>query len=77
MFLSWQNWQKNSALRWVVGVAIAFFFMGLGLTLHRYFSFYASYDQGIFNQVFWNSAQGRLFQSSLSSALSTNVVHQG
>ena len=77
MFLSWQNWQKNSALRCVVGVAIAFFFMGLGLTLHRYFSFYASYDQGIFNQVFWNSAQGRLFQSSLSSALSTNVVHQG
>lgn len=77
MFLSWQNWQKNSALRWVVGVAIAFFFICLGLTLHRYFSFYASYDQGIFNQVFWNSAQGRLFQSSLSSALSTNVVHQG
>ena len=36
-----------------------------------------TYDQGIFNQVFWNSAQGRLFQSSLSSALSTNVVHQG
>lgn len=77
MFLSWQNWQKNSALRWVVGVAIAFFFICLGLTLHRYFSFYASYDQGIFNQVFWNSSQGRLFQSSLSSALSTNVVHQG
>ncbi len=77
MFLSWQNWQKNSALRGVVGVAIAFFFICLGLTLHRYFSFYASYDQGIFNQVFWNSSQGRLFQSSLSSALSTNVVHQG
>ncbi|MBE9141769.1 DUF2079 domain-containing protein [Planktothrix mougeotii] len=77
MFLSWQNWQKNSALRWVVGVAITFFFLCLGLTLHRYFSFYASYDQGIFNQVFWNSSHGRLFQSSLSSALSTNVVHQG
>ncbi|VXD23668.1 conserved membrane hypothetical protein [Planktothrix serta PCC 8927] len=77
MFLSWQNWQKNSSFRWVVGVAIAFFVLCLGLTLHRYFSFYASYDQGIFNQVFWNSAHGRLFQSSLSSALSTNVVHQG
>ena len=77
MFLSWQNWQKNSSFRWVVGVAIAFFIISLGLTIHRYFSFYASYDQGIFNQVFWNSAQGRLFQSSLSSALSTNVVHQG
>ncbi len=77
MFLSGQNWQKNSSLKWVVGVAIAFFIICLSLTLHRYFSFYASYDQGIFNQVFWNGAQGRFFQSSLSSALSTNVVHQG
>ncbi|QNH57579.1 DUF2079 domain-containing protein [Limnospira indica] len=47
------------------------------LLLHRYFTFYASYDQGIFNQVFWNGIHGRFFQSSLSSALSTNVVHQG
>ena len=77
MFLSGQNWQKNSSFRWVVGVAIAFLIICLSLTLHRYFSFYASYDQGIFNQVFWNGAHGRLFQSSLSSALSTNVVHQG
>ncbi|HEY9866998.1 MAG TPA: DUF2079 domain-containing protein [Candidatus Obscuribacterales bacterium] len=77
MFLSGQNWQKNSSLKWVVGVAIAFFIICLTLALHRYFSFYASYDQGIFNQVFWNGSQGRFFQSSLSSALSTNVVHQG
>jgi uncharacterized membrane protein len=46
-------------------------------TLHRYYSFYASFDQGIFNQVFWNNLHGRFFQSSLSSSLSTNVVHAG
>ena len=71
------NWQKNSSLQLVVKVAIAFFVICLVLLLHRYFSFYASYDHGIFNQVFWNNAHGRFFQSSLSSALSTNVVHQG
>jgi uncharacterized membrane protein len=71
------NWQKNLSLQVVVKVAIAFFVLCLFLTLHRYFSFYASYDHGIFNQVFWNNLHGRFFQSSLSSALSTNVVHQG
>jgi uncharacterized membrane protein len=54
-----------------------FFSLTLILLLNRYFSFYASYDQGIFNQVFWNGMYGRFFQSSLSSALSTNVVHGG
>lgn len=77
MFMHLKNWQKKSSLKLVVGVAIAFFVLCLGLTLHRYYSFYASYDQGIFNQVFWNNSHGRFFQSSLSSALSTNVVHQG
>lgn len=58
-----------------MGAAIAFFVLGLIFTLHRYYSFYASFDQGIFNQVFWNNLHGRFFQSSLSSSLSTNVVH--
>jgi len=66
---------KNQALKLVVWTAIAFFTVCLLLTLHRYYSFYASYDQGIFNQVFWNGTHGRMFESSLSSALSTNVVH--
>jgi uncharacterized membrane protein len=61
----------------VVGAALAFFVLGLIFTLHRYYSFYADYDQGIFNQVFWNGIHGRFFQSSLSSVLSTNVVHAG
>jgi uncharacterized membrane protein len=71
------NWQKSPGLRVVVGYAIAFFVLALALTLHRHYSFYSSYDQGIFNQVFWNSSHGRLFQSTLSSQLSTNVVHSG
>lgn len=57
--------------------AIAFFCLTLGLTLHRHFSFYSSYDQGIFNQVFWNGIHGRWFESTLSSQLSTNVIHGG
>jgi uncharacterized membrane protein len=57
--------------------AIAFLVITLGLTLHRHFIFYSSYDQGIFNQVFWNGTHGNFFQSTLSSQLSTNVVHGG
>ncbi|MBD1897327.1 DUF2079 domain-containing protein [Coleofasciculus sp. FACHB-129] len=68
---------KQPALRMVMGAAIAFFLFALFLTLHRHFTFYSSYDQGIFNQVFWNGIHGRFFQSSLSSQLSTNVVHNG
>lgn len=67
--------QKQPGLKIVVGAAIAFFVISLILLLNRYYSFYASFDQGIFNQVFWNSLHGRFFQSSLSSSLSTNVVH--
>ncbi len=68
--------KKNSSLNEVMKVAAVFFVLCLLLTLHRYYSFYATYDQGIFNQLFWNGSHGRLFESSLSSALSTNVVHQ-
>jgi len=59
----------------IIVSAIAFFVITLILLLHRHFTFYSSYDQGIFNQVFWNSIHGNFFQSSLSSQLSTNVVH--
>jgi len=37
----------------------------------------ASYDQGIFQQVLWNSLHGHWFESTLSSQLSTNVIHDG
>lgn len=69
--------QKEPALRWLIGAAITFFLFTLIFTLHRHYTFYSSYDQGIFNQVFWNGSHGRFFQSSLSSQLSTNVVHHG
>ncbi|MEO1133559.1 MAG: DUF2079 domain-containing protein, partial [Cyanobacteria bacterium J06639_1] len=39
--------------------------------------YYSDIDQGIFNQVYWNSTHGRFFQSSLSSQLSANIVHEG
>ncbi|MBW4606655.1 MAG: DUF2079 domain-containing protein [Hassallia sp. WJT32-NPBG1] len=67
----------GNSLRLVLPVAVIFFVLCLIFTLHRYYSFYASFDQGIFNQVFWNNLHGRFFQSSLSSSLSTNVVHAG
>ncbi len=63
--------------RWVMGVAVVFASVTLLLVINRYYSFYSTYDQGIFNQVYWNSSHGRFFQSSLSSQLSTNVVHGG
>lgn len=66
-----------TAIGVVLPLAGVFFVLCLLFTLHRYYSFYASFDQGIFNQVFWNNLHGRFFQSSLSSSLSTNVVHSG
>lgn len=57
--------------------ALLFLVIVLTLSLHRYFTFYTTNDQGIFNQVFWNNLHGNFFQSSLSSQLSTNVIHDG
>lgn len=68
---------NKQGFRWLTIAAITFFVVTLGLTLHRHFTFYSSYDQGIFNQVFWNGIHGNFFQSTLSSQLSTNVVHNG
>uniref|UniRef100_A0A0C1NKR3 Membrane protein n=1 Tax=Tolypothrix bouteillei VB521301 TaxID=1479485 RepID=A0A0C1NKR3_9CYAN len=69
--------ETKSELSLVFLLGSIFFVLCLLFTLHRYYSFYASFDQGIFNQVFWNNLHGRFFQSSLSSSLSTNVVHSG
>jgi uncharacterized membrane protein len=65
--------KKESRL--AIATTIVFFLLALSLTLNRHFSLNSSYDQGIFNQVFWNGLHGRFFQSSLSSPLSTNVIH--
>ncbi|MFZ0408764.1 MAG: DUF2079 domain-containing protein [Cyanobium sp.] len=60
-------------------VLAAGLFAGVGLLLQgwRLQSLTASYDQGIFLQVLWNGLHGHLFESTLSSQLSTNVVHGG
>jgi uncharacterized membrane protein len=72
-----KKFNLNQGLKVAFLAALVFFVLTLSLTLHRHFTFYSSYDQGIFNQVFWNSIHGRFFQSTLSSQLSTNVVHSG
>ncbi len=64
-------------LQQTIKVAFSFFACTLLLLLYRHYSFYASYDQGIFNQIFWNTLHGRLFESSLSSMLSDKVLNQG
>ncbi|MFM7465831.1 MAG: DUF2079 domain-containing protein [Cyanobium sp.] len=57
----------------------AILFAGLGLLLQwwRMHSLSASYDQGIFTQALWNGWHGHPFESTLSSQLSTNVIHGG
>ena len=76
-FLVLKRLQVDPGLRRVAICAIAFWLVTLVLVLNRYYSFYTTFDQGIFNQVFWNSWRGDLFQSSLSSSLSTDVVQDG
>lgn len=71
------KFSQVSLSKLAITAALAFFCMALILGLHRHYTFYSSYDQGIFNQVFWNNLHGRFFESSLSSQLSANVVHQG
>jgi uncharacterized membrane protein len=68
---------KKEETKSIIIIIVSFFLITLILGLNRHYSFFSSYDQGIFNQVFWNNTQGNFFQSSLSSQLSTNVVHSG
>lgn len=72
--------QKRPYLTLVLGTAIGFWAVCSALALWRYYQFYPSYatfDQGIFNQVFWNSLHGDFFQSSLSSTESIAVAQDG
>ena len=72
--------QKHPQWRWVIVVAAAFWLVCSGLVLHRYHNFFptfVSFDQGIFNQVFWNSLHGQWFESSLSSTESVAVMQGG
>ena len=57
--------------------ALIFAVVALLLQAWRSHVLLASYDQGIFQQVLWNSLRGHPFESTLSSQLSTNVIHSG
>jgi uncharacterized membrane protein len=64
-------WNSQTGFRQLTILAGIFFILVLTFGIIRYESFLASYDQGLFNQVFWNSIHGRFFQSSISSVASS------
>jgi uncharacterized membrane protein len=73
----WQKVLKQPDLRRVLGVAVLFWIVCCLLVLQRFYNFYPTYvsfDQGIFNQVFWNNLHGHWFQGSLSSTESIAVT---
>ena len=72
-----QRSEGRSQPNGLVLAASLFAVVTLGLQLWKSWVLLAGYDQGIFQQVAWNSLHGHWFESSLSSQLSTNVVHAG
>jgi len=71
------NLEKSRATKIVIIAAIAFFCLVGTIALNRYLTFYYTYDQGIFNQVFWNNLHGNWFESSLASGISSKVTKSG
>ena len=70
--------QEEQRYRRRVWLAAALFAaLGLLIQWWRIHSLSASYDQGIFTQALWNGLRGHPFESTLSSQLSTNVIHGG
>ena len=67
----------ESAQRRVRLAAALFLLIGCALQWWRMQSLTASMDQGILMQVLWNGLRGHPFESTLSSQLSTNVIHSG
>ena len=65
------------ARRRVLAGAVAFALVGLALQAWRLQVLQASMDQGIFLQVLSNGLRGHPFESTLSSQLSTTVIHSG
>ena len=62
--------------RVLIGAGL-FIATGLLLQWWRLEALQASYDQGVFLQSIWNGLRGHPFESTLSSQLSTNVLHSG
>lgn len=71
------EFRKSQAAKIVIVAAITFFFLTAIIALNRYFTFYSTYDQGIFNQIFWNNLHGNWFESSLASGISSKVTKSG
>ncbi|MEB3170958.1 MAG: DUF2079 domain-containing protein [Synechococcaceae cyanobacterium] len=69
--------QRRSPGQRVLIAAAAFTLIGWALQWWRLQVLTASMDQGILFQVLWNGLGGHPFESTLSSQLSTNVVHGG
>lgn len=69
--------KNKPSLRLPLTFAAIFFTLMSVFALHRFYTFYASYDQGLFDQLFWNTVQGNFFQSSLSSGQSSAFIKDG
>ena len=69
--------KQDSNLYKILTLAAIFFSLTLIIALNRYYSFYTTYDHGLFNQLFWNGIHGRLFQGSLSSGNSSTSLFDG
>lgn len=69
--------KDKSSLRVTLTLAAIFFAFMLVFSLHRLYTFYASYDQALFDQLFWNTIHGHWFQGSLSSGQSSAVIQDG
>jgi len=71
---SWSSVAKEVALRRegriALGLAAAYFIVYSALAVLRHESFHSfRFDLGLFDQVFWNTTQGRPFESTMSQAL--------
>ncbi len=69
--------QQLSPRQQVLLAALIFAVTGIVLQWWRLMTLNASYDQGIFLQILWNGLSHHPFESTLSSQLSTNVIHSG
>ncbi|MGA7936884.1 MAG: DUF2079 domain-containing protein [Kovacikia sp.] len=72
------DWKEHAIELKKIGFLTAIFFgFMLVFSLHRYYIFYATYDHGLFNQVFWNNLHGHFFQSSLTGGNSAATILKG
>lgn len=56
--------------RFALGLAAAYFFVYSTLAVLRHQSYHSfGFDLGLFDQIFWNTTQGRLLESTMSQAL--------